>query len=91
VLSVGSVTTTGQSSEFTMPGPWLGIGAPGENITSVRNAPGGGIANALPNDQQEPFPISGTSYAAAYVAALVRSVPAGQQDCLPHPTSSRCW
>ena len=34
------------------------------------------MANGLPNDQNEMFPISGTSYAAAYVsgvAALVRS------------------
>lgn len=76
VLSVGSLTATGQPSDFTMAGPWLGIAAPGENIASVSNAPGGGIANALPNDRRELFPISGTSYAAAYVsgvAALVRS------------------
>jgi membrane-anchored mycosin MYCP len=76
VLSVGSLTATGQPSEFTMAGPWLGIAAPGENVASVSNAPGGGIANALPNDQQELFGINGTSYAAAYVsgvAALVRS------------------
>jgi membrane-anchored mycosin MYCP len=76
VLSVGSLTASGQPSPFTMAGPWLGIAAPGENIASVSNAPGGGIANALPNDRQELFPINGTSYAAAYVsgvAALVRS------------------
>jgi membrane-anchored mycosin MYCP len=76
VLSVGSLTATGQPSDFTMAGPWLGIAAPGENITSVSNGQGGGLANALPNDRQELFPISGTSYAAAYVsgvAALVRS------------------
>lgn len=76
VLSVGSLTATGQPSEFTMAGPWLGIAAPGENVASVSNAAGGGIANALPNDRQELFTISGTSYAAAYVsgvAALVRS------------------
>ena len=76
VLSVGSLTATGLPSDFTMAGPWLGIAAPGENVASVSNAPEGGIANASPNDQQELFPISGTSYAAAYVsgvAALVRS------------------
>jgi len=76
VLSVGSVTASGQPSEFTMAGPWLGIAAPGENIVSVSNGPGGGLANGLPNDQHELFPISGTSYAAAYVSgvvALVRS------------------
>jgi membrane-anchored mycosin MYCP len=76
VLSVGSLTASGQPSEFTMAGPWLGIAAPGENIVSVSNGPGGGLANGLPNDQLEMFPISGTSYAAAYVSgvvALVRS------------------
>jgi len=76
VLSVGSLTPTGLPSNFTMSGPWLGIAAPGENIVSLSNSPGGGLANGLPKDQQELFGISGTSYAAAYVsgvAALVRS------------------
>jgi membrane-anchored mycosin MYCP len=76
VLSVGSTTAGGQPSQFTMAGPWVGIAAPGENIVSLSNGPGGGLANGLPDDQQEMFPISGTSYAAAYVsgvAALVRS------------------
>ncbi|BBY18172.1 type VII secretion-associated serine protease [Mycolicibacterium litorale] len=76
VLSVGSLTTTGQPSDFTMSGPWVGIAAPGEDITSVSNGPDGGLANGLPNDRNELFPVSGTSYAAAYVsgvAALVRS------------------
>lgn len=76
VLSVGSLNPIGLPSDFTMSGPWLGIAAPGENVVSVSNAPGGGLANGLPNDQHELFPISGTSYAAAYVsgvAALVRS------------------
>jgi membrane-anchored mycosin MYCP len=76
VLSVGSLTPGGQPSGFTMAGPWLGIAAPGENIVSVSNAPGGGLANGLPDNTGEVFPLSGTSYATAYVsgvAALVRS------------------
>jgi membrane-anchored mycosin MYCP len=75
VLSVGSLTAAGKPSAFTMAGPWVGIATPGENVTSVGNADGGGLANALPNDQGELFPVNGTSYAAAYVsgvAALVR-------------------
>lgn len=76
VLSVGALNATGQPSAFTMAGPWVGIAAPGENISSVSNAPGGGLSNAMPADQDKLVPLSGTSYAAAYVsgvAALVRS------------------
>jgi membrane-anchored mycosin MYCP len=76
VLSVGSLTPGGQSSGFTMAGPWLGIAAPGENVVSVSNAPGGGPANAVHSEQDKLNPLSGTSYASAYVsgvAALVRS------------------
>jgi membrane-anchored mycosin MYCP len=79
VLSVGSLTTAGQPSAFTTAGPWIGLAAPGENISSVSNGDGsgsGGLANALPNDRGDLFPLDGTSYAAAYVsgvAALVRS------------------
>ncbi|KHO28283.1 peptidase [Mycolicibacterium setense] len=76
VLSVGSLNATGQPSGFTMAGPWVGIAAPGENISSVSNAPGGGLANAMPTDQDKLVPLNGTSYATAYVsgvAALVRS------------------
>jgi membrane-anchored mycosin MYCP len=70
------LNATGQPSAFTMAGPWVGIAAPGEHITSVSNAPGGGLANAMHTDQEKLAPLSGTSYAAAYVsgvAALVRS------------------
>lgn len=76
VLSVGSVGSEGQPSPFTMAGPWVGIAAPGEQIVSVSNAPAGGLVNALPDGGRNWQPLSGTSYAAAYVsgvAALVRA------------------
>lgn len=76
VLSVASVSSEGRPSKFTMAGPWVGIAAPGENIASVSNADGGGLANGLPDDHQQLIPLSGTSYAAGYVsgvAALVRA------------------
>ncbi len=75
VLSVGSLTPTGQPSDFTMTGPWVGIAAPGENIVSVSNGDGG-LANGQPNERGQLSSLNGTSYAAAYtsgVAALVRS------------------
>lgn len=76
VLSVGALNPAGQPAPFSMSGPWLGLAAPGENITSVSNNSDGGLANGQPNDKGELAPVSGTSYAAAYVsgvAALVRS------------------
>lgn len=76
VLSVGSLTSTGQPSAFTMSGPWLGIAAPGENIVSISNAGTTGLANGIPGPRGQWMPLNGTGYAAAYVsgvAALVRS------------------
>lgn len=76
VLSAASLTPDGQPSKFTMAGPWVGIAAPGENIVSVSNRDDGGLANGMPNEHQQLVPLSGTSYAAGYVAgvaALVRS------------------
>lgn len=48
VLSVASLTSAGQPSKFSMPGPWVGIAAPGENIASVSNSGDGALANGLP-------------------------------------------
>ncbi|MGZ4582912.1 MAG: type VII secretion-associated serine protease mycosin [Mycobacterium sp.] len=76
VLSTASLTPDGRPSKFTMAGPWVGIAAPGENIVSISNRDGGGLANGMPNDHQQMIALSGTSYAAGYVsgvAALVRS------------------
>jgi membrane-anchored mycosin MYCP len=75
VLSVASLTPDGQPSKFSMAGPWVGIAASGENIVSVSNGDGGGLASGLPDEHQQLIPLSGTSYAAGYVsgvAALLR-------------------
>ena len=76
VLSAAALTPEGQPSKFSMAGPWVGVAAPGESIVSVSNRDGGGLANGLPDEHQQLIPLSGTSYAAGYVAgvaALVRS------------------
>jgi len=76
VLSVASLTPEGQPSGFTMAGPWVGIGAPGEQIVSLGNAPNSGLVNGQPSTKEPLVPINGSSFAAAYVsgvAALVRS------------------
>lgn len=76
VLSVASLAPDGQPSKFTVAGPWVGVAAPGERIVSIGNADGGGLANGLPDEHQQLAALSGTGYAAGYVAgvaALVRS------------------
>lgn len=75
VLSVGSIDSFGQPSKFTVPGPWVGVAAPGEDIISLdpRNT---GLTTAKISNQGQVSRYSGTSFAAPYVsgvAALVRS------------------
>ncbi|RJO72382.1 type VII secretion-associated serine protease mycosin [Nocardia panacis] len=74
VLSVGSVDDNGAPSKFTVPGPWLSVAAPGENMVSLdpRTA---GTANGkfFKNVNGQ---ISGTSFAAPLVsgvAALIKA------------------
>ena len=76
VLSVASVNAGGRPSSFAMPGPWVGVAAPGENVVSVSNRDDGGLANALPGAKRKLVSLNGSGYAAGYVsgvAALVRS------------------
>ncbi|WP_067543891.1 type VII secretion-associated serine protease mycosin [Nocardia crassostreae] len=75
VLSVGSIDSFGQPSKFTVPGPWVGVAAPGEDIISLdpRNTD---LTTAKITNQGQVVRYSGTSFAAPYVsgiAALIRS------------------
>ncbi|MFD6353503.1 type VII secretion-associated serine protease mycosin [Nocardia tengchongensis] len=75
VLSVGSVDAFGQPSKFTVPGPWVGVAAPGENVVSL-DPRDTGLTTAKVTNQGQVLPYNGTSFAApqvAGVAALVRS------------------
>jgi membrane-anchored mycosin MYCP len=74
VLTVGSVGADDAPSEFTLPGPWVDVAAPGEQVVSLHPS-GTGLV-----DSQQSFgrtlPLAGTSYAAPVVSgvvALVRS------------------
>ncbi len=74
VLSVGSIDQNGAPSSFTVPGPWLGVAAPGEDIVSLDPRGTGTITGKYEN--QSFVPLKGTSFAAPYVsgvAALVRA------------------
>ncbi|MGK8511969.1 type VII secretion-associated serine protease mycosin [Nocardia asiatica] len=82
VLAVGSINANGQPSTFTVPGPWLGVAAPGENITSLdplftdANSKGTAVQVGSVNQQGQLGPIQGTSFATPLVsgvAALVRA------------------
>lgn len=72
VLSVASVGQQGGPSAFSIAGPWVGVAAPGENITSLDPGVGGsGLANQIPQGTSgQNGPIQGTSFAAPYVAGL---------------------
>ena len=72
VLTVASTGQQGQPSEFTVPGPWVDVAAPGENLTSLDPGRGGStVVNQLAEgNQNQPGPIQGTSFAAPYVSGL---------------------
>ncbi len=67
VLTVGGIAQNGQPSNFSMSGPWVGAAAPAENMIALGYD--GNPVNAL-QGQDGPIPISGTSFAAAYVSGL---------------------
>ncbi|RRO12934.1 type VII secretion-associated serine protease mycosin [Saccharopolyspora rhizosphaerae] len=77
VLTVASVNQEGAPSEFTVPGPWVDVAAPGENLIAVDPGVGGnGLVSQISEGQDGQMgPIQGTSFAAPYVsgvAALIK-------------------
>ncbi|WP_237748254.1 type VII secretion-associated serine protease mycosin [Nocardia brasiliensis] len=72
VLSVGSIDKNGAPSKFTVPGPWVGVAAPGEDIVSL-DARGTGTITGI-YDKQQMVPLKGTSFAAPYVSGVVALV-----------------
>ena len=67
VLTVGGIGQNGQPSNFSMSGPWVGAAAPAENVVALGYD--GNPVDAL-QGRDGPIPISGTSFAAAYVSGL---------------------
>ncbi|WP_324191858.1 type VII secretion-associated serine protease mycosin [Nocardia brasiliensis] len=72
VLTVGSIDQNGAPSKFSVPGPWMGVAAPGEDIVSL-DARGTGTITGI-YDQQQMVPLKGTSFAAPYVSGVVALV-----------------
>ncbi|MFT4199223.1 S8 family serine peptidase, partial [Gordonia sp. (in: high G+C Gram-positive bacteria)] len=81
VLTVGSVdSSSGAPSSFSLAGPWVGVAAPGTDLTSVDSRPGRrGLVSGLSGDRGS-APISGTSFAAAYVSATAALIRARHPD-----------
>ncbi|MFD4356740.1 type VII secretion-associated serine protease mycosin [Nocardia sp. NPDC058518] len=84
VLSVGSVDLNGQPSKFTVPGPWVGVSAPGEQIVSL-DPNSAGLAYATITTQGADANIAGTSFAAPYVAGVAALV----RDRFPNLTAAQ--
>lgn len=74
VLSVGSVDSTGQVSELSLHGPWVGVAAIGRNIVSLDSKPGAtGLVDGVQTTDGVRA-VEGTSFAAPYVAGLAALV-----------------
>lgn len=73
VLTVGAVAPDGKPSDFSLHGPWVGLAAPGEQLTSL-SPNGPGLMNAWQDPQRGPVPVNGTSFAAPLVSGVVALV-----------------
>lgn len=74
ILTVGGVDADGAPADFSLRGPWVDVAAPAVALRSV-GADGAGISDVVVNGDGSHTPISGTSFAAPFVAgaaALVR-------------------
>ncbi|OKH72752.1 MULTISPECIES: type VII secretion-associated serine protease mycosin [Mycolicibacterium] len=85
VLSVSATDERGQPAQTTegadisLAGPWVGVGAPGLFVEGVN--PAGGVINATMDPQTNQLkPMSGTSFAAAYVSGLAALIRAKYPD-----------
>jgi membrane-anchored mycosin MYCP len=70
VLTVGAVAPDGKPSDFSLHGPWVGLAAPGEQLTSL-SPNGPGLMNAWQDPQHGLVAVNGTSFAAPFVSGLV--------------------
>src|SRR5699024_7017091 len=78
-LTVGGVDADGAAADFSLRGPWVDVAAPAVGLRSV-GADGDGVADLVVSADGARTPISGTSFAAPFVAgvaALVRQARPG--------------
>ncbi|HEU5472143.1 MAG TPA: type VII secretion-associated serine protease mycosin [Actinophytocola sp.] len=70
VVSVAAIDRRGDPAQFSVQGPWVTVGAPGTEITSLDPGNNSGLANRLLTKDGQPSEIQGTSFAAPYVAGM---------------------
>jgi membrane-anchored mycosin MYCP len=73
VLAVTALASDGQGTDFSLHGPWVGVAAPGTDITTLDPGSTGLTRHSVTPDG-ELNSIQGTSFAAAYVAGLAALV-----------------
>lgn len=79
VLTVGGVDADGAPADFSLRGPWVDVAAPAVGLRSV-GADGAGVSDLVVSGDGSRSPISGTSFAAPFVAgtaALIRQAHPG--------------
>lgn len=79
VLAVGGVDSSGSPADFSLRGPWIDVAAPAVDLRSV-GADGDGVSDLVVSGDGSRTAISGTSFAAPFVAgtaALVRQAHPG--------------
>lgn len=90
LISVGGVTPRGAVFEQTMTGPWIDVAAPASDIVSLD--PAGGDRGTIINGEvvdSDIVPVSGTSFASAYVAGLVALMLEVDPELTPGQVSDR--
>lgn len=78
VLTVGAVEPDGTPSDYSLPGPWVDVAAPGSGLVSLNPGTAGLVDHTVgPSGAQ---PVSGTSFATPLVAATAALVRARYPD-----------
>jgi membrane-anchored mycosin MYCP len=70
VLSVAALKNDGGPIEESLHGPWVGVAAPGDGLTTLDPYDLDEISDRVLSMRGDVTPISGTTYASAYVAGL---------------------
>ncbi|MCG8916651.1 type VII secretion-associated serine protease mycosin [Actinokineospora sp. PR83] len=88
VISVAAIQANGDPADFSVPGPWVTVAAPGTNIISLDPTTNDGLVN-LQIVQGKSQEIQGTSFAAPYVAGLAALIRSHRKELSAKQVSDR--